>query len=73
MKLLHEFKAEWLIAGRKVQLHCRPTDSVWGRFGGGWNWEIGVQVGGSTVLVNLLVCSLRIDRAKFITKEPENG
>lgn len=31
-----------------------------GRFGGGWNWALGFQAGGSTILIRLLVCTVRI-------------
>ena len=37
----------------------RSKDNLWGRFGGGWNWHIGVEVGGKTVIVSLLVCFIR--------------
>jgi hypothetical protein len=26
----------------------------WGRFGGGWNWKLGIAIGGSTVMVDLI-------------------
>jgi len=42
----------------------RSKDNAWGRFGGGWNWKLGVQIGGATVLINLLICSLRISIRK---------
>lgn len=31
-----------------------------GRFGGGWNWKVGIQVGGKTVLISLLVAQLTL-------------
>lgn len=35
-----------------------------GRFGGGWNYVVGIQLSGfrrpGTLIVNLLVCSIRI-------------
>ena len=36
----------------------RKKCPFWGRFGGGWNWELGFQAGGRTLLVNLIFCSL---------------
>lgn len=30
----------------------------WGRFGGGWNWVVGLQVGGRTLILNLLIFSI---------------
>ncbi len=38
----------------------RSRRSSMGRFGGGWNWNVGFQIGGTTLIVNMLVCSLRI-------------
>lgn len=31
---------------------------VLGRFGGGWNWNLGFQAGGNTLILNLLVFSI---------------
>ena len=37
--------------------------SAMGRFGGGWQWEVGIQANKnwSYVIVNLLVCSVILD------------
>lgn len=48
----------------KVRVSWRRKDGLMGRFGGGWNWRLGVQVGGTTVLVNLLVMSVAVSRLK---------
>ena len=47
----------------KITYRWRSKNCLWGRFGGGWNWELGVQVGGHTAIINLLVCSIRIEIA----------
>lgn len=39
-------------------------DSFMGRFGGGWNWKLGFQIGGKTIILNLLIFSLRIEIEK---------
>lgn len=31
-----------------------------GRFGGGWTWKLGIEAGGSTVILNLLFGTVRI-------------
>jgi hypothetical protein len=54
----------WTIRGCRIKFEWRDPKSPMGRFGGGWNWNVGVQVGGSTVILNLLVCSLRFDRKR---------
>jgi len=45
------------------RLHIRFTHrsaaNFMGRFGGGWNWKVGVQWSGSCVLFSLLVCELK--------------
>ena len=48
------------------RLHFQKRDKAqsFGRFGGGWNWNVGIQAGGRTVIINLLVCSLRIGWGK---------
>lgn len=42
----------------------RDKDLLWGRFGGGWNWHVGFQAGGKTLIIFLLVCSLRFEWRK---------
>ena len=37
----------------------RSRKLLWGRFGGGWQWKLGFMAAGKTVIVNLLVCSIR--------------
>jgi len=51
----------WNVRGRKVTFKHRSPNAPMGRFGGGWQWELGVQAGGSTVIFNLLVCTVRIN------------
>ena len=43
-----------------VRFHWRSKKSLWGRFGGGWNWKLGVQWGSTTAIFSLLVCDLTI-------------
>lgn len=54
------FQKEWIILGRRVKYEHRDRSGM-GRFGGGWNWQVGIQVGGNTVIINLLVAALQID------------
>ena len=44
----------------KLRLEMRRADGVMGRFGGGWNWKLGIQIGGKTLLISLLVAELTI-------------
>lgn len=43
----------------KFSMHSK--NSFMGRFGGGWNWKFGFQIGGKTIIFSLLVAELRID------------
>jgi hypothetical protein len=45
---------------RVTYLHTKPG-ALMGRFGGGWQWKLGLQAGGRTLIVNLLVASLRFE------------
>ncbi len=42
----------------EVTFEWRAKSSLWGRFGGGWNWQFGFQASGKTIIFRLLVCSL---------------
>lgn len=52
-------RKEIVIGKLYMQFLWRSKKHFWGRFGGGWNWKLGFQIGGSTVIVNLLTFSLR--------------
>lgn len=47
--------------GRCVITLNHDSPRGWDRFGGGWNWKLGFQIGGKTLIVNLLVCYVRFD------------
>ena len=56
-----EIKKQAKIGRLEVTFHWRSKKNPMGRFGGGWNWKLGFQVGSRTTIVNLLVCSLQFD------------
>lgn len=37
---------------------------LWNRFGGGWRYELGIQIGGNSVILNLWMTSVRFDWTK---------
>lgn len=43
----------------KITAKMNSRKSPMGRFGGGWDWELGVQVSRRSVLFNLLVMIVR--------------
>ena len=38
----------------------RPKSMLMGRFGAGWNWKLGVSIGGNTAIFDLLIASIRV-------------
>lgn len=51
----------WTLGRLAIRFHMRRSDGLMGRFGGGWNWKFGVQVGGSTTIVSLLIADMTIE------------
>ncbi len=46
------------IGALSITFKFKSKDNFMGRFGGGWNWKLGFQAGGKTIIFNLLICSL---------------
>lgn len=63
MKLpyISERLRQWRFGALKVSLSIRSAKCPMGRFGGGWNWKLGIMVGGRTTILSLLVADLRFD------------
>jgi hypothetical protein len=55
---IHEFKKKFKILNWEIILDKRSRHSFMGRFGGGWNWKLGFQAGGGTLIISLLVMDL---------------
>ena len=49
-----EIRRTWRIRRLEVTYSRRSKENLWGRFGGGWNWKLGVSIGRTTVIVDLL-------------------
>jgi len=45
----------------KIHYNWRSRKNLWRRFGGGWNWKLGFQAASRCIIINLLVCSLRLE------------
>jgi hypothetical protein len=56
-----EVLKKWRVGRLNIQYHWRSKKNFMGRFGGGWNWELGFQASGRTVILNCLVFTLRFD------------
>ena len=46
----------------------KPTKGT-GRFGGGWNWKLGIAIGGSTVMLDLLFGMVTISWGKYTMEQ----
>jgi len=63
-----------LIIGRIATTLKTGASKLLGRFGGGWNWCLGLEAGGRTLIINLLVFSIRVEwltherKAKLLDK-----
>lgn len=44
-----------------ISLRWRKRSNLTGRFGGGWNWAMGFEAGGTTLILSCLVFMLRFD------------
>jgi hypothetical protein len=59
----------------KIHYSHRSPASWMGRFGGGWNWALGIRVGGRCVLLQLLILEISFnwltaeERQKWIDKQ----
>lgn len=51
----------------RIRYERRSSKATMGRFGGGWNWKLGIESGNVTTIINLLFFYVRIDR--YRTKE----
>ena len=59
-----EINKTWRIGKLQINYNWCSSKNLWGRFGGGWNWELGIQVGGKTVILNCLIFKIRFDIIK---------
>lgn len=53
-------KREWTLGRYYFTYERRSKSNAMGRFGGGWDWNLGFQAGSSELILNLLVSSLRV-------------
>ena len=63
--IAYDIDKHWKFRQYAITFQIRSKNNLWGRFGGGWDYEIGVQWGASSVIFNLLIGYLRIDRRKL--------
>lgn len=61
-----EIEKKYQLGPLTITWNWRSRHNLWGRFGGGWQWEFGFVAGGNTLILNLLTSSLR-----FVWKKRE--
>lgn len=66
--MIYVLQKEINIGRLSIKLEWRSKKSRMGRFGGGWNWKLGFQSGGSTVIISLLVLTI----AFRLNEKPEH-
>lgn len=57
-------RKEWLVFGWKTVFQLRSNNGAMGRMGGGWLWKLGILYGGTDIVLELFICTLRFTRAK---------
>lgn len=55
-----EVRKRWEIGRLTIGFSFRSSHTPTGRFGGGWNLNLGVQIGGLCIIFSLLVCEIRV-------------
>lgn len=57
-----EIRKRFKAGNLTISFHWQSSKSMWGRFGGGWQWAFGFEAGGRTLLLNCLIFSLMIHK-----------
>lgn len=58
------FIKKFRLGNWNVRYEHKSNKEFWGRFGGGWNWSLGIKFSPSTIVIDLLVSSLIFNRIK---------
>ena len=66
-QLMHLYCFLIVIGRITIKIEQRKSKG-WGRFGGGWNWVLGIQVGSTSLIINLIILSIRISYIKKVVK-----
>ena len=56
------FKKSWQLGRGQIKIEWRKKANAMGRFGGGWNWKLGISWAPSTTIIDLFVLSIRFNR-----------
>lgn len=53
-----------------LEYEHRSPKCFWGRFGGGWNWELGIQAASGCIIFRLLTFSISVIRVREKKSSP---
>jgi hypothetical protein len=59
-----EFYKKITFGKLNISLRWRSSKCFWGRFGGGWQWALGFEMGSRTINLNCLIFNILIWREK---------
>ncbi len=59
-KATYVLNKEWKCRYSGIAISWRRDDGIMSRFGGGWQWKLGIQIGGNTAIISLLVMEISI-------------
>lgn len=68
----YSFKKSVIIRGIGIRVEQRKGDPIFGRFGGGWDFELGIQASDTTVMAHYGIGSIVVTNyRKLARKYPE--
>jgi len=59
-----EIKKRWEGKYFGFSFRMRSSKHLWGRFGGGWDWALGLKIGGTHIHLDLFVAEVTIWKVK---------
>ena len=62
----------WYVWCFEIRIVWCRNDGIMGRFGEGWNWRLGFQAGGETIVFHLLVLTISLSWLKRKTHEEKD-
>ena len=66
-------KKSVIIRGIKIGIEQRKKDPFFGRFGGGWNFQLGIQASDATVMIHYGIGSIVVTNYRKLAREyPES-
>ena len=69
---VQQIKKTWNVGRLEIEFNWQSSRALMGRFGGGWNWNLGFRGSGRHWIFYLLICSIAFREANrtFATPRP---